>query len=260
MISEGPLFLLFPSFSRHGHPCRDLCLLVSEAKPNPVGYQNKDVARGLSNQNVTFEKVGGEGSNITEFYPVDENGDKLSGEIIVQFYNEFGLLQEQYTWWLGEDIDEGYVDGWYDDDMEEAKARTLNFGEGFKVYTTYIGSGLVYAGEVDTDAVAVPVTRGLSSKGNIRPCAIKMSDVTPVTEDDEPVSGEITIQFYNEFGFLGEQYTWWLGEDIDEGYVDGWYDDDMEEVKDKDLTAGQGFCIYTTYTGAFLKFPAIGSK
>ena len=36
--------------------------------------------------------------------------------------------------------------------------------------------------------------------------------------------------------------------------------DDMEEVKDKDLTAGQGFCIYTTYTGAFLKFPAIGSK
>ena len=112
-----------------------------------VGYQNKDVARLLSNQIVTFEKVGDEGSNITEFTPVDENGDKLSGEIIVQFYNEFGKLQEKYTWFLGADIDEGYVDGWYDDDMEEDKARPLDFGEGFKVTTTYTGAKLVYAGQ-----------------------------------------------------------------------------------------------------------------
>lgn len=184
----------------------------------------------------------------------------MSGEITVQFYSEFGKLNEQFTWWLGEDIDEGYVDGWYDDDMEEAKARSLDCGEGFFVYTAYTGSKLVYAGEVDTAVTAIPVPRLLSSKGNIRPCAIKMSDITPVTKDDEAVSGEITIQFYSEFGKLLEQYTWWLGEDIDEGYVDGWYDDDMEEVKDKDLAAGQGFCIYTTYTGAYLKFPAIGSK
>ena len=184
----------------------------------------------------------------------------MSGEITVQFYNERGLLNEKFTWWLGEDIDDGYVDGWYDDDMEEEKARALDFGEGFKVYTTYTGSKLVYAGEVDTEAVAVPVPRLLSSKGNIRPCAIKMSDITPVDEDDEAVSGEIIIQFYNDRGLLNEKFTWWLGEDIDEGYVDGWYDDDMEEVKDKDLAAGQGFCIYTTYTGAFLKFPAIGNK
>ena len=227
---------------------------------NPVGYQNKDVARLLSNQIVTFEKVGGEGSNITEFTPVDENGDKLSGETIIQFYNEYGKLNEQYTWWLGEDIDEGYVDGWYDDDMEEAKTRELDLGEGFKVSTSYTGSKLQYAGEVDTGVIAVPVPRLLSSKGNVRPCAIKMSDITPVDENDDAVSGEIIIQFYNEYGKLTEQYTWWLGEDIDEGFVDGWYDDDMEEVKDKDLEAGQGFCISTSYTGAFLKFPAIGSK
>ena len=233
-------------------------------RPHPpssiVGYQNKDVARLLSNQIVTFEKVGGEGSNITEFTPVDENGDKLSGETIIQFYNEYGKLNEQYTWWLGEDIDEGYVDGWYDDDMEEAKTRELDLGEGFKVSTSYTGSKLQYAGEVDTGVIAVPVPRLLSSKGNVRPCAIKMSDITPVDENDDAVSGEIIIQFYNEYGKLTEQYTWWLGEDIDEGFVDGWYDDDMEEVKDKDLEAGQGFCISTSYTGAFLKFPAIGSK
>ena len=87
-----------------------------------------------------------------------------------------------------------------------------------------------------------------------------MSNITPVDENDDAVSGEIIMQFYNEYGKLNEKYTWFLGADIDAGYVDGWYDDDMEEVKDKDLTAGQGFCITTTYTGAFLKFPAIGSK
>ena len=184
----------------------------------------------------------------------------MSGETIIQFYNEYGKLNEQYTWWLGEDIDEGYVDGLYDDDMEEAKTRELDLGEGFKVSTSYTGSKLQYAGEVDTGVIAVPVPRLLSSKGNVRPCAIKMSDITPVDENDDAVSGEIIIQFYNEYGKLTEQYTWWLGEDIDEGFVDGWYDDDMEEVKDKDLEAGQGFCISTSYTGAFLKFPAIGSK
>ena len=144
MISEGLLFLLFPSFSRHGHPCRDLCLLVSEAKPNPVGYQNKDVDFGLSSQIVTFEKVGSEGSNITDFTPVDENGDKVSGEIVTQFYGASGKLLEKYTWWLGEDIDEGYVDGWYDDDMEEVKDKDLTAGQGFCIYTTYTGAFLKF--------------------------------------------------------------------------------------------------------------------
>ena len=65
---------------------------------NIVGYQNKDVSRLLSNQIVTFEKVGGEGSDITEFYPVDENGDKLAGEVTAQFYSDKGKLLEEYCW------------------------------------------------------------------------------------------------------------------------------------------------------------------
>ena len=258
--SEGLLSLLFSTDSRHGQLCRVHVLHPLRLCPNPVGYQNKGVDFGLSNQIVTFEKVGDEGSNITEFAPVDENGDKLSGETTVQFYNEVGKLQEGYTWWLGEDVDDGMPDGWYDEFMEEAKERPLDFGEGFKVTTTYTGSKLVYAGQVDVAAVAVPVPFGLSSKGNIRPCGIKMSDIKIVDENDDPVSGEITIQFYNEVGKLQEGYTWWLGEDVDDGMPDGWYDEFMEEVKDKDLEAGQGFCITTTYTGAFLKFPGIGSK
>ena len=76
-------------------------------------------------------------------------------------------------------------------------------------------------------------------------------------ENGDPLSGEITIQFYNEFGRLVENYTWWLGEDVDEGMADGWFDDDMEEPKSRALVAAEGFCVSTTYDGAFLKFPAI---
>jgi hypothetical protein len=47
-------------------------------------------------------------------------------------------------------VDEGMADGWFDDDMEEPKSRTLAFGEGFKVYTTYDGGVLQYAGDVNT--------------------------------------------------------------------------------------------------------------
>ena len=178
----------------------------------------------------------------------------------MQFYSDRGKLLEKYTWWKGEDIDTGYVDGWYDDDMEEDKERPLDFGEGFKVDTSYTGAKLLYAGQVGVEAVAIPVPRLLSCKGNIRPCMVKMSSITPVDEDDEPLSGEMIIQFYSDRGKLLEKYTWWKGEDIDTGYVDGWYDDDMEEDKDKDIEAGAGFCIDTSYTGGYLKFPAIGSK
>ena len=213
----------------------------------------------LSNQIVTFEEVGSEGSNITEFAPIDENGDNISGGVTIQFYDQSGKLDESFTWWLGEDVDDGMPNGWYDLSMEEAKSRQLDFGEGFKVYTTQEGSKLVYAGQVDVSEVAIPVLSGLSLKGNIRPCGIKMSDITPVDDEDSPLSGSVTIQFYNETGMLGESFTWWLGEDVDDGMPDGWYDLNMEEVKDKDLEAGQGFCIYTTFKGAFLKFPAIAA-
>ena len=237
-----------------------MCLLVSEAKPNPVGYQNKDVGKYLSSQMVTFEKVGGEGSNITEFYPVDENGEKLSGEVNIQIYSDRGKLLESYAWFKGEDIDEGFEDGWYDDNQDETKSRKLDFGEGFNVYTTYTGSKLLYAGQVGLDAVAIPVPKYLSSKGNIRPTSVEMKDIVPVDENDDPVSGEINIQIYSDRGKLVESYAWFLGEDIDEGFEDGWYDDNQDEPKNKTFLAGEGFNIYTTYTGAFLKFPAIGSK
>ena len=264
ITSEGFLFLLFSTDSRHGQLCRVHVLPPFRLCPNPVGYQNKDVSKGTSFQIPTFEIVGSEGSNITEFKPVDEDGNPLSGEITVQFYTDKGKLIEdkQYSWWLGEDIDTGYPDGWYDGNQDEPKSCPLDLGEGFVVNTSYASGKLVYSGQIDTGALAIPIRKGTAFVGNVRPTAVNMSTLKPVTIDDEPVSGEITIQFYNDKGKLIEdkQYSWWLGEDIDTGYEDGWYDGNQDETKEYPFVAGEGFVINTSYTGAYLKFPAIGSK
>ncbi len=231
---------------------------------NIVGYQNKDVSKGTSFQIPTFEIVGSEGSDITQFKPVDEDGQPLSGAITVQFYTEKGKLIEdqQVSWWLGEDIDEGYEDGWYDGNQDVPKSHKLDLGEGFVVDTSYVGGKFLYSGQVDTGAVAIPIRKGTAFVGNIRPTPVKMSALKPVNEDDEPMSGAITIQFYNDKGKLIEdqQYSWWLGEDIDEGYEDGWYDGNQDVPKEYEFAAGEGFVIDTSYTGVYLKFPAIGSK
>ena len=110
---------------------------------------------------------------------------------------------------------------------------------------------------MNTDEVAIPIPVGLSPLGNIRPVDANLSELVPVDENGDAVSGEITVQFYNEFGRLVENYTWWTGEDVDEGMADGWFDDDMEEPKTRALVAGEGFCVSITFDGAFLKFPAI---
>ena len=224
---------------------------------NTVGYLDKDVSQGLSNQMPTFEIVGAEGTDISKLKVMDEDGNPLSGEITIQFYDQYGFLAENYTWWKGADVDEGMDDGWFDDDMEEPKSRELALGEGFKIYTTYEGATIQYAGEVNTAEVAIPIPMGLSSLGNVRPTDLNLSTLLPVDENGDAVSGEITVQFYDQYGFLAENYTWWKGADVDEGMDDGWFDDDMEEPKTRALTGGEGFCVYTTYDGAYLKFPAI---
>ena len=211
----------------------------------------------LSNQIVTFETVGGEGAKLSNFKPVDEDGQPLSNEISVQLYSNRGAKTAEYTWTLGEDIDEGFEDGWYDENQDEPKDCELPLGQGFLTYTTYANGSLVYSGEVDVKEIAIPVPRLLSFTGNIRPCEIKLSDLTTVDENDDPISNEISVQFYNERGQKTAEYTWALGEDIDEGFADGWYDENQDEPKDVILPAGRGFCTYTTYEGGYLKFPAI---
>ena len=113
------------------------CATVSFAElasANIVGYQNKDVRQNLSVQLPTFENVANEGIDIQSIIPVAAEGDELeSGDFVIQIYNEIGAQTASYAWVLGADIEDGYADGWYEEDWETMVEKTFAPGEGFNV-------------------------------------------------------------------------------------------------------------------------------
>ena len=224
---------------------------------NIVGYQTKDVRQNLSVQLPTFEDVSAAGVDIQSITPVAAAGETIeSGDFVIQFYDQYGVISSSYMYVLGEDIDEGYADGWYEEDWETLAVKTFDVGEAFNVLASKGGS-LQYAGQVVGEEVSVPVRQNLSAQGNFRPTAVNIQTITPVpNEGDEIESGDFVIQFYDQYGIISSSYMYVLGEDIDEGYADGWYEEDWETIADKTFEAGEGFNVLAV-KGGYLKFPAL---
>ena len=224
-----------------------------------VGYQNKDVQKNLSSQVSTFEVVSGGDLDIQALTPaVAAPGELESGDFTIQFYSEFGICTNSFTYTFGEDIDEGYKDGWYEFDGETLATYSFQYGEAFMVYSTKAGGSFTYSGQVTGEEMEVPVIKNLSAQGNIRPTVVDIQDIVPeVTEEGKELeSGDFTIQFYSEFGICTNSFTYTFGEDIDEGYEDGWYEFDGETLADYDFPAGFGFKAYATKAGKLI-FPAL---
>ncbi len=222
---------------------------------NVVGYQNKDVRQYLSQQVCTFDQIGAENGslNIQNLIPVDANGDEVSGEVTVQFISAFGVLQNSYTYFEEEGYDEGYVAGWYDDDGELA-VYTFAAAEAFQIYSG-VAVNFIYSGEVNMAETDVPFRQYLSVQANIRPSAVNIQSIIPVDDNEEVISGDVTVQFISSFGVLQNSYTYFEEDGYDEGYAAGWYDDDGELVE-YTLTAGEGFKLYAG-TAGYLRFPEL---
>ena len=178
----------------------------------------------------------------------------------VQFYGPKGKLEESYHFCKAGDAGWGDLpEGWFDDEEAEVKDKDIDFGKGFFSNTASGDNKIVYSGEVDVRATAIPVTSGLSMMGNFRPTQIQMSDIKVVDEDDNEVSNAVTLQFYGSKGKLIESYHYCKAGDAGWGDLPaGWFDDEEAEVKDKTLEAGVGFMAQGNGAKVFLKFPKIG--
>ena len=62
-----------------------------------------------------------------------------SYDFTIQFYSEFGICTNSFSYVFGEDIDEGYEDAWYKEDGETVAEYEFPAGFGFKVYATKAG-------------------------------------------------------------------------------------------------------------------------
>ena len=196
--------------------------------------------------------------DIQNIKPVPAEGEDVSsGDFTIQIYGATGVIQTQYLYVLGEDIDEGYPDGWYEEDMETLVTKTFDAGEAFNLSMAVEGAALQYAGQVNGEETSVPVRQNLSAQGNFRPTSVDIQSIIPVVDEGKSFSsGDFTIQIYGPTGVIQTQYLYVFGADIDEGYADGWYEEDMETYVDKTFAAGEGFNV-SAATAGYLKFPAL---
>ena len=105
-----------------------------------VGYQTKSVRKNLSVQIATFDEIDEDGLDIQKIKPIVPDGEEIvSGDFTIQIYGDTGVIQAQYMYVLGEDIDDGFADGWYEEDWETLVEKKFEAGEGFNVSAAKVG-------------------------------------------------------------------------------------------------------------------------
>jgi hypothetical protein len=112
------------------------------ASANIVGYVNKDVRRGMSQQACTFDQIGVTGGalDIQKLIPVDNEGDYIGdGDVTIQFYTYVGKFEKAYCYYGENEFEEDRVAGWYDENEGELADYTFVAGEGFKLSAATAG-------------------------------------------------------------------------------------------------------------------------
>ena len=222
-----------------------------------VGYQNKDVRKGLSQQVCTFDQIGVTGGalDIQRLIPVDSNGDAvIGGEVVIQFYNYVGKYERQFYYAGADEVDDGSIEGWYDDN-DEYVTYSLDANEAFQVSAAQAVS-FVYSGEVNMAETDVPFRKGLSFQGNIRPATVDIQSVIPVNDEGESIiGGEVNIQFYTFVGKFERQFYYAGQDEVDDGSIEGWYNDD-DEYAEFSFAPAQGFKVSAAQAG-YLRFPEL---
>jgi len=226
---------------------------------NVVGYQNKDVRRGLSQQACTFDQIGVEGGalDIQRLIPVDENGDYIGdGDINIQFITYVGRFEKSYAYYGADELNDGLPAGWYDEDTEELADYTFASGEAFQVSGGSVAK-FVYSGEVNMAETDIPFRRGLSFQANVRPSNTDIQSIIPVDANGDYIGdGDINIQFYTYVGRFDKSYAYYGDDELNDGLVAGWYDEDNEELADYTFAAGEGFKLSAGSAG-YLRFPEL---
>ena len=230
---------------------------LSIESANVVGYQNKDVRRGLSQQACTFDQIGvAEGAlDVQNLIPVDGEGAPVGdGDVTIQFINNTGKIINQYTYYLAKELGPMQTTpGWYDEDEEEAD-YAFNAGEAFQV-SAASACNFVYSGEVNMAETDVPFRRGLSFQANVRPTSVGIQAIIPVDGEGNAIGdGDVTIQQFTNLGKISTQYTYYLAKELGPMQTTpGWYDEDEEEA-DVTFLAGEGFKLSAASAG-YLRFP-----
>lgn len=93
--------------------------------------------------------------------------------------------------------------------------------------------------------VQIPCFEAVGAEG------VDIQSIKPASKADLE-SGSVTIQIFNSFGRVTEQYAWVLADDYMgdvEQPVDGWYNEDWDTLITKKFDIGEGFKVYSSAEG-----------
>ena len=193
--------------------------------------------------------------DIQKLLPVDENGNYVGdGAVNIQFLSDVGVKKFSYAYYGAGEYDDGLPAGWYDEMNDVLAEYTFSLAEGFMVYAS-TAFNFVYSGAVNLAETDVPFRKNLSPQGNIRPSAVDIQTIIPVTDDGEYIgNGAVNIQFLSDVGLKKFSYAYYGEDEYDDGMSAGWYDEMNDELAVYSFSAGEGFMMYATKAGN-LRFP-----
>ena len=149
--------------------------------------------------------------------------------------------------------------GWYDEDMNEYNNLNLVAGEGLWVYSPDASFKIQSAGAVAKTSISVTLRGGNQAKmvSNPMPATLTLGDISVDGYDkgDGYADFEIQAKKLNGFGVGGTTYYWCDFEEEEVPYY-GWYDEDMNDYNDVEVSAGEGLWIYSPSTDFSVVFPS----
>ena len=179
-------------------------------------------------------------------------------EVYAKKLDGFGRGGTSFYWCDFEEEGESYI-GWYDEDMNEYNDEEVVIGDGLWVYSPDANFKFQSAGQVPSSDISIALRSGGQAKlvANPMPVGLTLGEIKieGYAAEDGYAKFEVYAKKLDGFGRGGTSFYWCDFEEEGETYF-GWYDEDMNEYNDEDVTAGEGLWIYSPSTNFSVVFPA----
>lgn len=208
-----------------------------------VGYQTKDLVAGFNMITPSFTDVSASNYNIQDI-KLSGEGITAAGTESIQIVDNDGNISNSYFWYTMDAM--GMADGWYDENFEIVDVK-LTPGQSFLLYTEGVGCVTV-SGQVADKNIAIPAVAGFTAAGNATPINMSIQGIS-LSGSGITAAGTESIQIVDADGNISASYFWYTMDAM--GMADGWYDENFELVE-KDISAGEGFLLYTEGVGSLV--------
>lgn len=208
---------------------------------------------------LSFLRVDGEDTTLGDVIVTgyDTNEGYAAFQIQAKQLNGYGVGGTTYYWCDFEEEGDVYK-GWYDEDMNEYNDLALAPGEGLWIYSPSTSYMIQSSGAVPTSSISVVLRGGGQAKmvSNPMPATLNLGQITISGYDTTDGYADFQIQAkkLNGYGVGGTTYYFCDFEEEGDVYF-GWYDEDMNDYNDVEVTAGEGLWVYSPSATYSVVFP-----